>query len=543
MSGNPHHLWTLRPPYRNRKMKQRCLGRLAYLGFALLLYGPAQVLAQNVSLGSAATFAVLGATPNVTNAGASVITGDLGVSPAASVTGFPPGILIGTFHLGDPIAAQAQADLTTAYNDAAGRTCPAANNLSGQVLGTGGTVLTLAPGVYCFAAGAQLTGNLILNGTGVYIFQVGSGLATTGGSSITLANGALACNVWWQLGSSAALAANTSFEGNILAFTSITVANGSSVEGRLLARGGTVTLSTNNVTVCSSGPSPTPTPTVTPTLTPTNTPTVTPTQTPTVTATPTLSPTSTPSLTATSTPTTYADQHADNPPPTLSDTDRPPPLRHSHRRYAEVSRGNVDADDYADNTPTVPPTPDADRHQHLRHSHRRVRRPPPPLRHSHRRVHRVSRQRRRRRLRRPTRRRSHRPRRRPSPPLRHSHRRVHRVSRQRRRRRVRRPTRRQSHQTQTPTVTATPTLTPTSTPESHGNVDADDIRRPTRRQSHRLRRRPSPPLRHSHRRVHRVSRQRRRRRLRRPTRRQSHRLRRRPSPPLRPLCRQCPRRR
>jgi hypothetical protein len=237
-------------------MNRKSLGPLAGAGFVALLSGPSLVLAQNVSLGSAANFAVLGATPNVTNTGPTVVTGEVGVWPAASVTGFPPGMVIGKIHLGDAVAQQAQTDLTTAYNDAAGRTCPALNDLTGLVLGSGGTVLTLGPGVYCFSSTAQLTGDLILNGAGVYIFQVVSGLTTASGSSITLMNGASACGVWWQIGSSATIGTTTSLAGNVLAFTSITVATGASVNGRVLARNGTVTLDSNNVAACSGGPAP-----------------------------------------------------------------------------------------------------------------------------------------------------------------------------------------------------------------------------------------------------------------------------------------------
>jgi hypothetical protein len=226
------------------------------VGFVAFLYGPSRVLAQNISLGSAANFAVLGATPKVTNTGPTVVTGDVGVWPAASIVGFPPGNVIGNIHPGDSVAQQAQTDLTAAYNDAVGRPCPAQNDLTGLVLGSGGTVLTLVPGVYCFSSTAQLTGDLILNGAGVYIFQVGSALTTASASSITLTNGASACGVWWQITSSATLGTTTSLAGNILALASITLNTGASVNGRVLARTGTVTLDTNNVTACSGGPFP-----------------------------------------------------------------------------------------------------------------------------------------------------------------------------------------------------------------------------------------------------------------------------------------------
>ena len=263
-------------------MKKTSLGLLACVGFVALLCGPSRVLAQNVPLGTAANFAVLGATPNVTNTGPTVVIGDLGVWPAASVTGFPPGSVIGSIHLGDAVAQQAQTDLTTAYNDAAGRTCTV--DLTGQVLGSGGTVLTLGPGVYCFTTTAQLTGNLILNGAGVYIFKIGTGLTTATGSSITPTNGAVACGVWWQVGSSATIGTGTALLGNVLALTSITVATGASVNGRVLARNGTVTLDSNAVTACSGGPGP-------PVLPPPTPIPGTPTATPTLTVTPTRSPT------------------------------------------------------------------------------------------------------------------------------------------------------------------------------------------------------------------------------------------------------------
>src|ERR1700680_1930079 len=225
---------------------------LASLGFAVLACVASPARAQNISLGTAATFGVLGAS-TVTNTGATVVTGDVGVWAGTSITGFPPGTISpgsGSQHPGDPVAHQAQSDLTAAYNDAVGRSCPLANNLTGAILGSGGTVLTLAPGVYCFNTTAQLTGDLVLNGAGVYIFQIGTTLTTATASSITLTNGASACGVWWQVGSSATLGTATSLAGNVLAFTSITLTTDASVSGGTLARNGAVTLDTNNVTAC-----------------------------------------------------------------------------------------------------------------------------------------------------------------------------------------------------------------------------------------------------------------------------------------------------
>ncbi|MER5647340.1 ice-binding family protein [Streptosporangium sp. NPDC002524] len=196
-------------------------------------------------LGTAANFAVLAGT-TVTNTGPSVITGDLGVSPGTAVTGFPPGVVVGTIHSADAVAAQAQVDLTGAYNNAAGQAVTATIPTE-----LGGTVRT--PGVYDSAAGTfGITGQLTLDGQGdpnaVFIFKTASTLITASASSVNLINGAQACNVFWQVGSSATLGTGSSFAGNILALTSITATTGVNVNGRLLARNGAVTLDTNLVT-------------------------------------------------------------------------------------------------------------------------------------------------------------------------------------------------------------------------------------------------------------------------------------------------------
>jgi hypothetical protein len=208
-----------------------------------------------VSLGTAASFAVLGAS-TVTNTGPSVINGDLGVSPGTAVTGFPPGTVNGTIHAADAVAAQAQSSLTAAYIDTAGRACQMV--LTGQDLGG----LTLTHRVYCFSSSAQLTGALTLDAQGdpnaVFIFQIGSTLTTASGSNVNLINGAQSCNVFWQVGSSATLGTTTTFRGNILALTSITATTGATVDGRLLARNGAVTLDSNTVTraQCAAPPPP-----------------------------------------------------------------------------------------------------------------------------------------------------------------------------------------------------------------------------------------------------------------------------------------------
>jgi hypothetical protein len=199
-----------------------------------------------VNLRSAAVFAVL-AGSTVTNTGPTMVVGDLGVSPGTALTGFLPGKVVGTEHLGDPTAATAEGDLTTAYNDAAGRTlCPVsiAGNLGG---------LTLAPGLYKSTSSLAISsGDLTLDAKGnakaVFIFQMASTLTTTAGRQVILKGGALASNVFWQVGSSATLGTTSAFKGTIMADQAITLNTGATLEGRALARIAAVALDTNAVT-------------------------------------------------------------------------------------------------------------------------------------------------------------------------------------------------------------------------------------------------------------------------------------------------------
>ncbi len=196
-------------------------------------------------LGSAQTFAVLGAS-TVTNTGPTVITGDLGVSPGTAVTGFPPGkVSGGTIHAGDATATAAQAAAHTAYANLVAQPC--GTNLTGKTLGTSPGAATLSPGVYCFNTSAQLTGTLTLNGSGVYVFKMGTTLTTASNSSVVLAKGATAGNVFWQVGSSATLGTNSVLIGSILANISDTVTTGTSVTGRVFALTGAVTLASARV--------------------------------------------------------------------------------------------------------------------------------------------------------------------------------------------------------------------------------------------------------------------------------------------------------
>src|SRR2546425_2575821 len=206
-----------------------------------------------VALGAASTFAVL-AGSTVTSTGATTVNGDLGLSPGTAVTGFPPGTVNGTIHAGDPAAAQAQLALTTAYNDAAGRTVGAilvAGNLGGR---------TLTPGLYTSTSSLEISsGDLTLDAQGdanaVFIFQMASTLTTTSARQVILSGGAKAANVFWQVGSSATLGTGSVFKGNILALASITVTTGAAVEGRLLARTAAVTLDSNVIAIPTSATS------------------------------------------------------------------------------------------------------------------------------------------------------------------------------------------------------------------------------------------------------------------------------------------------
>lgn len=292
--------------------------------FAVTSVTPAHAIATVVDLGTADSYSVL-AGSTVTNTGPSELFGDLGVAPGIAITGFPPGTVDGETHAADITALRAQADLTTAYNDAAGQ--PSDGDI-GDDFGN----KTLLPGVYTATSSALMTGPLNLDAAGdpnaVFLLQIGTTLTTGSTSSVVLLNGAQACNVFWQVGSSATLGTNTTFVGTILARTSITALTGASFYGRALARNGAVTLDTNTFADpgCAIAPtvSPTASPTVTPTVTPT-VPTVTPTVTPTVptvtpTASPTVTPTAAPTVTPTGTPTSTGPTP---PPPVADDTDTP----------------------------------------------------------------------------------------------------------------------------------------------------------------------------------------------------------------------------
>jgi len=238
-------LWMTAAARRKARLPPRLIGWMALAALAPILV--AKGAQAPVPLASAARFAVLaGAT--VTSTGGTVIQGDLGTGPGSAVPGFPPGVINGTVYAGGPVALGAQADLSIAYNDAAGRSLnpvTVAGNLGGQ---------TLSPGLYKSTSSLAISsGDLTLDAGGdpnaVFIFQIASTLTTTSGRQVILIGGAQPGNIFWQVGSSATLGTSSAFKGSILADQSITLETGATLEGRALARIGSVTLDASTITI------------------------------------------------------------------------------------------------------------------------------------------------------------------------------------------------------------------------------------------------------------------------------------------------------
>jgi hypothetical protein len=217
---------------------------------SMLFAGSALGAAAPVGLGTAESFSVL-AGSTVTNTGPTTMFGDLGLSPGSSVTGAPH--VLGATHVDDAVAIEAKNSLTTAYNDAASRPSngSAGTDLSGQVF---------LPGVRTASSSLLLSsGSVTLDAQGnpnaVFIFQIGSTLITGSNTSVALVNGAQACNVFWEVGSSATLGTGTSFVGTVMASATITANTAATIHGRLLAQTGAVNLDTNTITTsnCAAG--------------------------------------------------------------------------------------------------------------------------------------------------------------------------------------------------------------------------------------------------------------------------------------------------
>ena len=232
-------------------------------GLALLVAAATSAQAATaVDLGTADSFVVL-AGEGVTNTGPTTLSGDLGTFPNPSVTGAADiTFASGTNYADGGPTPEAKFHLGAAYDNAAGQgpTIPIVAGLDG---------LTLVPGVYnsgsqeLLSVGGVLTLNAEGDANAVWVFQAGSNLIAQSGSAVNLINGAQACNVFWQVGSQATIGTGADFIGTIMALTSITVQTGATVEGRVLARNGTVTMDTNVITrpVCEARPTPTTSPT------------------------------------------------------------------------------------------------------------------------------------------------------------------------------------------------------------------------------------------------------------------------------------------
>lgn len=235
---------------------------LALVAFAAV--GSAQaatVISGPIGLGTAGDYGVLAGSA-ITNTGLTVVTGDIGVSPQTSITGFtgaPDGTSSGAVNVANFASGQAKSDLTTAYNVAASLT-PTSSGLADL------SGMSLVPGVYSGGAlSIANNGVLTLAGTSassIWVFQASSSLTIGSATQIVITGGATACNVFWQVGSSASIGTSAQFKGTVMAAQSISATTGAAIQGRLLASTGAVTLQANPITA-PSGCAPAGTPTTT----------------------------------------------------------------------------------------------------------------------------------------------------------------------------------------------------------------------------------------------------------------------------------------
>ena len=229
------------------------IASVAALGLLVAIPGSAQAAAPPVPLGTADSFVVLAGT-TVTNTGATTLNGDIGLAPGSSITGMPPLVLNGASHVADTVALSAQAALGSAYDNAAVQkpATPIPSELGGS---------TLVPGVYSsgvFMINKTLTLDARNDPNAVFVFQSAATLTAASGSRVKLINSASPCNIFWLVRSSATLKTTADFSGNILALTDIHLRTGATVEGRALARNGSVTLDANTITKprCAATPTP-----------------------------------------------------------------------------------------------------------------------------------------------------------------------------------------------------------------------------------------------------------------------------------------------
>jgi len=253
-----------------KKIKGRYLLLVAVLAVAAILAGCSTDGGGNstpVDLDTAVNFAIL-AKAAITNTtqGASVITGDVGVSAAAAtfITGFaltmdgsgqfsttPEVVGLGNVVYASDYAPPTPAmltaailDMENAYLDAEGRTNPDATELGAGEIGG----LTLAPGLYKWGTGLLISTDVHLSGSGVYIFQIASTLTVAAATDVLLENGADPADIFWQVGSAATIGSTANFKGTILAKTAITIGTGAIMDGRAFAQTA-VTIDDTNITL------------------------------------------------------------------------------------------------------------------------------------------------------------------------------------------------------------------------------------------------------------------------------------------------------
>lgn len=185
-----------------------------------------------VDLGTAGAYSVLSSAA-LTNTGMTSVTGKVG--SGTSITGFPPGTTdTPPVHVADSDATAALADLSTAYFEVQGRIPVMGNGVTGDIGGT-----TMTPGLYTAATTLAISGDLTLDAqndpAAIFVFQIGTTLNTAASARVLLINGTTAANVYWQVGTSAGLGANTAFQGTLMADQSVTLGASATVVGRVLA--------------------------------------------------------------------------------------------------------------------------------------------------------------------------------------------------------------------------------------------------------------------------------------------------------------------
>jgi hypothetical protein len=215
----------------------------AISNFATVNIAASPAVGSNV-LGTASTYGITAGASVTCAGGPSSITGDVAISPGSTINGFPPCTISGAQHYGDPIALQAQTDLTAAYISLTSLPCSA--TITADLGGT-----TLAAGVYCTGSSVAVTGELKLTGTATDVFVIRAGSTITTAGYVTLLGSVSPKNVYFVSGSSITLGtppllpALNKMQGSMIALTSVTLVTGENLLGRALARNGSVTLGTN----------------------------------------------------------------------------------------------------------------------------------------------------------------------------------------------------------------------------------------------------------------------------------------------------------